>query len=180
MMLAESLPKVNLLPKSNAEKFVSRDHIASYSLKVCPLSAGNVSMHKVVMACICLLYRVVSARPANVRKQQFNDRVNMLLQVLYSAAPIIHLVPCQQSELRQFPHYECPLYCTPERRGVLATTGHSTNFVMDLMIPSDRPQDHWCRRGVAFLLSLAGWRTSTRVYYVTFSFDVRSSAATAS
>ncbi|KAL3161683.1 hypothetical protein ABBQ38_008782 [Trebouxia sp. C0009 RCD-2024] len=77
-------------------------------------------------------------------------------KVLYSAAPIIHLVPCQQSELRQFPHYDCPLYCTPERRGVLATTGHSTNFVMDLMIPSDRPQDHWCRRGVAFLLSLAG------------------------
>ncbi|KAA6419936.1 MAG: dynein heavy chain axonemal [Trebouxia sp. A1-2] len=79
-----------------------------------------------------------------------------LPKVLYSAAPIIHLVPCQQSELRQFPQYECPLYCTPERRGVLATTGHSTNFVMDLMIPSDRPQDHWCRRGVAFLLSLAG------------------------
>ena len=78
------------------------------------------------------------------------------LQVLYSAAPVIHLVPCQQSELRQFAHYDCPLYCTPERRGVLATTGHSTNFVMDLMIPSDRPQDHWCRRGVAFLLSLAG------------------------
>ncbi|KAL0050690.1 hypothetical protein WJX82_005287 [Trebouxia sp. C0006] len=79
-----------------------------------------------------------------------------LPKVLCSAAPIIHLVPCQQSELRQFPHYECPLYCTPERRGVLATTGHSTNFVMDLMIPSDCPQDHWCRRGVAFLLSLAG------------------------
>lgn len=81
---------------------------------------------------------------------------SVALQVLYSAAPIIHLVPCQQSELRQFPHYDCPLYCTPERRGVLATTGHSTNFVMDLKIPSDRPHDHWCRRGVAFLLSLAG------------------------
>ena len=80
----------------------------------------------------------------------------LLMQVLYSAAPIIHLMPCQQSELRQYPHYDCPLYCTPERRGVLATTGHSTNFVMDLMVPSDRPQDHWCRRGVAFLLSLAG------------------------
>ena len=82
--------------------------------------------------------------------------IDLHLQVLYSAAPVIHLVPCQQSELRQFPHYECPLYCTPERRGVLATTGHSTNFVMDLMIPSDRPQDHWIRRGVAFLLGLAG------------------------
>ena len=75
--------------------------------------------------------------------------------MLYSPAPIIHLVPCEQSTLRSFPHYECPLYCTPERRGVLATTGHSTNFVMDIMIPSNQPQHHWIRRGVAFLLCLA-------------------------
>lgn len=63
--------------------------------------------------------------------------------------------PCQSADLIEFPHYECPLYRTPERRGVLATTGHSTNFVMDLMIPSDQHEDHWIRRGVAFLLSLS-------------------------
>jgi dynein heavy chain len=52
------------------------------------------------------------------------------------------------------PHYECPLYRTTERRGVLATTGHSTNFVMELQVPSSKPQDHWVRAGVAFVLSL--------------------------
>ncbi|EFJ50020.1 dynein heavy chain 6 [Volvox carteri f. nagariensis] len=75
--------------------------------------------------------------------------------VLFSPAPLMKLSPCDVADQATFPHYECPLYRTPERRGVLATTGHSTNFVMELMIPSDQPQDHWIRRGVAFLLSLA-------------------------
>lgn len=79
----------------------------------------------------------------------------MVLQVLYSPAPLMLLQPCEVSKQRQFPAYECPLYRTPERRGVLATTGHSTNFVMELMVPSEQPQDHWIRRGVAFLLALA-------------------------
>lgn len=78
-----------------------------------------------------------------------------LPKVLFSAAPMMVLEPCEAAKQLEFPHYECPLYRTPERRGVLATTGHSTNFVMELMIPSDKPQDHWIRRGVAFLLSLA-------------------------
>jgi dynein heavy chain len=76
-----------------------------------------------------------------------------LPKILFSPAPLMLLEPCE--EQKTFPHYECPLYRTPERRGVLATTGHSTNFVMELMIPSDKPQEHWVRRGVAFLLSLA-------------------------
>lgn len=76
-------------------------------------------------------------------------------KVLFSHAPMMMLSPCQSSNRKEFPHYECPLYRTPERRGVLATTGHSTNFVMELMIPSDKPEDHWTRRGVAFLLSLS-------------------------
>jgi dynein heavy chain len=73
-------------------------------------------------------------------------------KVLFSSAPYMLLEPC--IEVKQFDHYLAPLYRTAARRGVLATTGHSTNFVMDLQIPSDKSQDYWIRGGVAFLLSL--------------------------
>jgi len=73
---------------------------------------------------------------------------------LFSPMPPMHLLPKDSAMLSEFPHYLCPLYKTSDRRGVLSTTGHSTNFVMDLRVPSDLPQGHWVKRGLAMLCCL--------------------------
>lgn len=80
------------------------------------------------------------------------------LQVLFTKAPCIHLIPTpvdKMAEAEAMAHYKCPIYRTAERRGTLATTGHSTNFVMFARVPSSEPSSHWTLRGVCMLCSLS-------------------------
>ena len=78
----------------------------------------------------------------------------LAMHVLFTPMPIIWMVPKEVTAFAQFQHYLCPMYKTSERRGILSTTGHSTNFVMDVRLPSSMSAAHWTKRGVALLTTL--------------------------
>ena len=73
---------------------------------------------------------------------------------LFDKMPCIQLVPQIAEHYRPENVYNCPLYKTSLRKGVLSTTGHSTNFVVALKIPSVQPEDYWVRKGCAMLCML--------------------------
>ncbi|EGD83038.1 dynein heavy chain 2 [Salpingoeca rosetta] len=78
-----------------------------------------------------------------------------LPKVLTDLIPCIHLSPMEKSKKPERSVYVSPLYKTAARRGTLSTTGHSTNYVMAVDLPTDKPQSHWVNRGTALLCSLS-------------------------
>ena len=93
-------------------------------------------------------------------------------QELFAPMPVIHLVPEVERQQPQKHIYRCPVYKILTRTGTLSTTGHSTNFVFWLDIPSSknsifRPplvsesasglvvdQSYWIKAGTAAFLAL--------------------------
>jgi dynein heavy chain len=76
-------------------------------------------------------------------------------KVLWSEAPIIKLIPVEQDKVVVEASYNCPIYRTAERKGILMTTGHSSNFIMRIRLPSRTPERHWIKRGVAMVTQLS-------------------------
>eukprot|EP00764_Aduncisulcus_paluster_P008088 gnl/Carplike_NY0171/2637_a3544_383.p1 GENE.gnl/Carplike_NY0171/2637_a3544_383~~gnl/Carplike_NY0171/2637_a3544_383.p1 ORF type:complete len:1624 (-),score=590.72 gnl/Carplike_NY0171/2637_a3544_383:137-4699(-) len=95
--------------------------------------------------------------------------IDALPKELYSVMPRVQLIPCvkpeddpegeslgiTQRKTDDGHHiYVCPVYKTLERAGVLTTTGHSSNFVLPIELPSDKDQSVWIKRGTALVCAL--------------------------
>lgn len=73
---------------------------------------------------------------------------------LFVELPLIHLSPTLDRKKPESGIYMCPMYRVLSRTGTLSTTGHSTNFVKMLEVPSNQSHDKWMLAGVACFLSL--------------------------
>uniref|UniRef100_A0A9J7X309 Dynein, axonemal, heavy chain 6 n=1 Tax=Cyprinus carpio carpio TaxID=630221 RepID=A0A9J7X309_CYPCA len=76
-----------------------------------------------------------------------------LLRVMNPMLPVVHFEP-QQNYVPEPTLYHAPLYKTSIRAGTLSTTGHSTNFVVTVMLPSNQPSDYWISKASALLCQL--------------------------
>ncbi len=74
---------------------------------------------------------------------------------IITPAPTILLLPTKDKSKESKTDYCCPVYKTMERRGVLSTTGHSTNFILNIDVYTDVNPKTWIKRGVALICQLS-------------------------
>ena len=76
-------------------------------------------------------------------------------KVLMSTVPLLWLKPNEKKkdEIDVKKMYMCPVYKNSDRRGVLSTSGHSSNFIMWMFLPHapEHSENFWTKRGVAMI-----------------------------
>jgi len=93
-----------------------------------------------------------------------NSLTDSIPKQLYTPLPIIHLDPVKDRDEVKEGIYRCPVYKILSRFGTLSTTGHSTNFIMWIELPSRRnnisnnllmaDDEAWIKAGVAAFCAL--------------------------
>lgn len=73
---------------------------------------------------------------------------------LYTELPMVWLLPKKNRKKPDAGIYNCPVYKVLSRSGTLSTTGHSTNYVLMMELPSNKAEEIWIRAGVALFLAL--------------------------
>ena len=119
----------------------------------------------------CFIYGLFLEGARWNKKQQ--TLVDPKPKELFSPMPTIHMLPEQNRSTPQSNIYRCPVYKVLTRTGTLSTTGHSTNFVTWIEVPSNKKtifrsslvsetnaqikfcdQDYWIKAGVACFCAL--------------------------
>jgi len=75
-------------------------------------------------------------------------------KILTDVLPLVWFIPTRKNEFKEKNRYVCPVYKTSERKGILSTTGHSTNYVLPIFLDTNKNASHWVYRGVALLCQL--------------------------
>jgi dynein heavy chain len=73
---------------------------------------------------------------------------------LFVELPMLHLLPVVDRVKPETGIYMCPVYKVLSRTGTLSTTGHSTNYVIMMELPSQDSQEKWIKAGIACFLAL--------------------------
>lgn len=75
-------------------------------------------------------------------------------KILFTMCPMIWFIPIKSIDKVEKDIYKTPVYLTMDRKGILATTGHSTNFVGYISLPTNKDPAHWVKRGAAMICAL--------------------------
>lgn len=77
---------------------------------------------------------------------------------IFSTLPVICFRPIETSKStaasRTQPAYPCPVYKTTLRQGTISATGNSTNYVLTIMLPTQKDPRHWVIRSKCIKLYL--------------------------